>query len=511
MILVPRPIPWQEQPWGGPAPNQLLGVPVFTFDGARGPVDLIQGNAGALTGTGATLGAGRAGLGFNSSATAGNRLSWAHQSAYELSESAPVCILLCVDVRGFHETTPGYSNDLIAQADANSSTGWWRLCATSDGAVKWEYRRSSGAVDLGMQWAGAFPASGVATVLLVHEKQSNPNPWRLWVNGVDKGYAADATYNGSEFQAGGTNALSIGSSAGNTTRGVKGIYSLAHIAKRGLPTDGLARDISANPWLIFEPQKIWVPGSISSGVSGTSASTNANDTASAVGATTVIGTVAKTNANDTSSAAGTTSVTGTVAKANANDTVSASGAVGGGVSGAVAATNVNDTATAAGAVTIVGSVARTNTNDTVTASGVAGSISGSVATINANDSISAVGSSGAGYIPASSQGAFGGGGGKAFKELVSKLEKDIERRVTGQEVNPDVSAIPAKLITPTPQPKVAAQKTAPAPPSDPRITALEAQVTRLTSLVHELQATQKVWQTAENDEEEQAVMALLLH
>jgi hypothetical protein len=79
---------------------------------------------------------------------------------------------------------------------------------------------------------------------------------------------------------------------------------------------------------------------------GTAATTNANDTASASGSPTNVGTVARTNANDTASASGSPTNVGTVARTNANDTASASGSpVNKGTS---ATTNTNDLATAAG-------------------------------------------------------------------------------------------------------------------------------------------------------------------
>lgn len=79
------------------------------------------------------------------------------------------------------------------------------------------------------------------------------------------------------------------------------------------------------------------------GVSGSSATTNANDTSSASGTTTVVGTLARTNANDTANASGSAgSVSGTVAVTNANDTSSASGWEGT-ITGTVAVTNANDT------------------------------------------------------------------------------------------------------------------------------------------------------------------------
>lgn len=151
------------------------------------------------------------------------------------------------------------------------------------------------------------------------------------------------------------------------------------------------------------------------GASGTSATTNANDTGSASGTTTVTGTSTRTNANDTSSASGTTTVTGTSARTNANDTSSASGSVGSSVTGTsattnandagaasgtttvtgtLARTNANDTSSASGTTTVVGTLARTNANDTASASGAAGTVSGTAAVTNRNDTLSASGSAG---------------------------------------------------------------------------------------------------------------------
>lgn len=89
------------------------------------------------------------------------------------------------------------------------------------------------------------------------------------------------------------------------------------------------------------------PAAAGGGVSGTLATTNANDTSAATGTTTVTGTLAKTNANDSSSASGTTTVTGSLARTNANDSVVASGAAGT-VTGTVNVTNDNDTSSASG-------------------------------------------------------------------------------------------------------------------------------------------------------------------
>lgn len=126
---------------------------------------------------------------------------------------------------------------------------------------------------------------------------------------------------------------------------------------------------------------------------GTLAKTNANDTSSAAGTTTVLGALAKTNANDTSAAAGTTTVLGTLATTNANDTLAASGSVGGAVSGTLATTNANDTSAGAGTTTVLGSLARTNANDTTSAAGTT-TVLGTLATTNANDTLAASGAAG---------------------------------------------------------------------------------------------------------------------
>jgi len=154
-------------------------------------------------------------------------------------------------------------------------------------------------------------------------------------------------------------------------------------------------ELAQDPYQIFHRpnRRIWVDV-ISSGVSGTLATTNANDTVAASGTTTIVGTLAKTNAADTVSASGTTTVTGTLAKTNANDSVVASGAVGSSITGTVATTNANDTSAASGTTTVTGLLAKTNTNDSVSASGTT-TIVGSLATTNANDSVVASGAAGA--------------------------------------------------------------------------------------------------------------------
>lgn len=129
------------------------------------------------------------------------------------------------------------------------------------------------------------------------------------------------------------------------------------------------------------------------GSSGTSSTTNADDTSSATGTTTIVGTSSYTNVNDTSSAVGSPIVNGTSATTNANDTSSASGSVGSAVSGSSATTNNDDTSSANGTTTIVGTSSTTNENDTNSATGTP-IVTGSAADTNNNDISTASGISG---------------------------------------------------------------------------------------------------------------------
>jgi hypothetical protein len=166
-----------------------------------------------------------------------------------------------------------------------------------------------------------------------------------------------------------------------------------YVHNRALSQSEIAQ-LATSPWCMLAnvaaPDPYLFDNGATSGASGTSATTNANDTSAASGTTTVVGTSTAANANDTSSAAGTTKILGTSATTNANDTSSASGTPK--VVGSSATTNANDTSSAAGTPKVVGTSASTNAADTSTASGSVGSsVSGAVAYTNANDTGSASG------------------------------------------------------------------------------------------------------------------------
>lgn len=183
----------------------------------------------------------------------------------------------------------------------------------------------------------------------------------------------------------------VGNQRGGGSTFLNGRLSYFYLFDRYIGDD-LIISLQANPWQIFEAEPVVeIYPAAASGSTGTVNYTNANDTVSASGTTTVIGSLATTNANDTCAASGTSgAVSGTVAYTNANDTSAASGTTT--VTGSLAKTNANDTVSASGTTTIVGSSATTNADDTCAASGSVGNaVSGSVNYTNANDSVSASG------------------------------------------------------------------------------------------------------------------------
>ena len=129
-------------------------------------------------------------------------------------------------------------------------------------------------------------------------------------------------------------------------------------------------------------------------LTGSLSKTNNNDTLAGTGTTVIVGTLATTNNNDTLAASGTTTITGTLATTNANDTLVASGSVGATVTGTLAYTNNNDTLAASGTTVIVGTLAKTNNNDTLSSSGTT-TVTGTVSYTNNNDTLAASGQAGA--------------------------------------------------------------------------------------------------------------------
>ena len=208
-------------------------------------------------------------------------------------------------------------------------------------------------------------------VLCVWDGSTISNLPLIYINGVSVALNSSTPPTGSISGFGGE-ALTIGNRTSDSARAWDGYIGPTAIWDRALDARE-ARELTANPWQLFAPQVIQIPVYAAGGVTGTSATTNAADT---------------------SSASGTTTVTGTSGTTNAADISAASGSVGSAVSGTSATTNSDDTGAANGTTTVTGSSATTNAPDTSAASGSAGAVTGTSETTNANDSASASGTSG---------------------------------------------------------------------------------------------------------------------
>lgn len=199
---------------------------------------------------------------------------------------------------------------------------------------------------------------------------------------------------GTQLAPGDIGAVALTPRIGNrpdTLRGLDGMVGPCYRFNSVLTDEEVFKILDA-PYRVVAPyqSRIYSIGS-STGSTGTSSTTNSNDTSSASGTTTVVGTLSRTNANDTSSASGTTTVLGTSNTTNANDTSSASGSVGSaGSSGTSATTNSNDTSSAAGTTTIVGTAGIQAGNDTSSITATT-TIIGTISYQNANDTSTASG------------------------------------------------------------------------------------------------------------------------
>lgn len=280
----------------------------------------------------------------------------------------------------------------------SSGTVWWGTSTTyfQSSAIGVEYAFAANVT-------GTTSAANTKNTSIVLTAQTTANSQRAYLNGTPNGTGASGT---PVSFAAGAKSFSFGRYIGGSSWDANAEVVIAGFTTE-VWTEAQAKQFSDDPWQLFAPRSIWIPVSAGGGgISGTLATTNANDTSAASGTTTVLGTLARTNASDTSAASGTTTILGTVAATNGDDTAAASGTVGSsGSTGTVNYTNANDTAAATGTTTVIGTVARTNADDSVSASGWVGAITGTLATTNANDTVSASGiassgvAGGGGYLP----------------------------------------------------------------------------------------------------------------
>jgi len=250
------------------------------------------------------------------------------------------------------------------------------------------------------------PIAGMSVIVTAQSSGIGP-AGAAFINGAKTSFSATNATAASDNGA----AVWIGRRYDGATQLDGRIYYVA-LFNRAL-NDDEAQSIYNNPWQLFEPRHLYIPATVSSGggVTGTLSTTNAADTLSAVGSTTIVGTLARTNnsdsivatgsttivgtlartnANDSLVAVGSTTITGTLARTNNNDVLAATGSVGS-VTGTLARTNANDSVVAVGSTTILGTLARTNSDDLIAANGVVGNITGTLARTNANDSVVANG------------------------------------------------------------------------------------------------------------------------
>ena len=127
------------------------------------------------------------------------------------------------------------------------------------------------------------------------------------------------------------------------------------------------------------------------GITGSLAKTEANDTTSATGSLRLDAAAAITEANDTTSATGSLLLTGALAKTEANDTLSATGTITGGITADAAITEANDTLSSSGALPLVGTLTKTEANDTLSSTGSL-RLDAAAAITEANDTLSSTGS-----------------------------------------------------------------------------------------------------------------------
>lgn len=197
------------------------------------------------------------------------------------------------------------------------------------------------------------------------------------------GFTADSEFNASETvgEPPGTNPVEI-TEAGTSlfvdyTNDDYHIVASTTVAGAGVDlstdSDGL---YSFSTDIDGETRSAWDIGAdeitVAAGITGTSATTNANDSQAASGTLETSGSAATTNAGDTQAAAGELTNSGSSATTNANDSQAANGTLE--ASGSSASTNANDSQAAAGTLEASGVSAAINANDNQVASGIVGAI-----------------------------------------------------------------------------------------------------------------------------------------
>jgi len=367
-----RHIPWDSQPQEaiGANPEWVSRGLVALFD-QRILVDVVNGIR-ASSNSGVAMPS-RQGIGQDYSGTANTQ--YPHHPAYAITGPLSIVALLEVD------TLTNY-NAIISKQATTTTAAPYEFRLGYGPTVAQPTLLRAGAADYREHTttsSAIFSAPFSGTIIATYPTGITGNTGGfLYTNGVQTALNLLLGSGTVAVTDNGSSPVCIGRRAAGTTQLDGKIYYVALFNRELSASD--AKAISENPWQLFESRHSYIPLNIaSSGVTGTLATTNANDTVVAAGSTTIVGTLARTNADDTSAASGSTTIVGTLARTNANDTVVATGHTT--VTGTLAYTNINDTSAALGSTTIIGTLARTNADDTVAASGSVGNITGTLALV----------------------------------------------------------------------------------------------------------------------------------
>lgn len=292
---------------------------------------------------------------------------------------------------GVDGTTANVIMDGNSTASVAMTVGTWYFgCLALSGSTGTFYYKTAGATSLSTTAITGVTATNAATLRL------GESPWGAeWLNGClasFKLWSAQLTQAEIELEA-----------AQYLPNRLSSLVSWHPLVKTELiDYSGNARTLSGGtgtttedgppiPWKLASP-RIVTPAA--TGISGTAAVTQADQTATASGQLGYSGTVALTHANQTAAAAGTVvnPISGTAAITQANQTSAAAGQLG--YSGSAAVAQTSQTSTATGQLGYTGTAAVTQANQTATASGSytpGGSFSGTVSVTQANQTTTATG------------------------------------------------------------------------------------------------------------------------
>jgi hypothetical protein len=262
----------------------------------------------------------------------------------------------------------------------SNSSGAWVLNQSNTG-IGWGGWTSTGTSAWNTGTSVILPVGTVSVVAAT--ARGNGLATSIYLNGTKVGSSTQSgtLHNTTGFWT------EIGGRTGNvSTRYFAGSILLSFHWWRGLDDAELA-SLTEDPWQLLEPRKIWVPVSAASGVTGTFASTTANDSLAAAGNTTVVGTLSRTLTSDTLTSAGSTTILGSLSRTLADDGLVATGAPGTAIAGSLAATLQGATLAATGTITQVATLAVTLADATLASVGtttIVGSLSSTLADARLN-------------------------------------------------------------------------------------------------------------------------------